>query len=334
MINKTEQEITKNWKQDNQIMVSINCVTYNHEDFIGEALDSFLMQDTDFAFEILIHDDVSTDKTVDIIKKYEKKFPNIIKPIYQKINQFSQGISPMSFLLEKVKGKYVAFCDGDDYWIDNQKLKIQIEEMEKYSDINMSFHPVYELSNGKREEILSKHKDKNKIFSTSEIILGGGEFCPTSSLVFRSQSLLNLPYIIKNMIPGDYPLQILNSVNGGALYINRCMSIYRKNNIGSWSNSMKQCENGKKFLERSIKSLEILDNELKYKYSKEIENRKKINSWRFLTYQGCKPEREKVYLKIRKSLNIKQKILWHLIYSNTSFHKFLVKIKYKILVKM
>ena len=113
------------------IMVSIVCATYNHVNYIRQCLDSFLMQKTNSAYEILIHDDASTDGTSDIIKEYEKEYPNIIKPIYQVENQYSKGLSPtMVYNFPRAKGKYIAMCEGDDYWTDPLKLQKQVDILE------------------------------------------------------------------------------------------------------------------------------------------------------------------------------------------------------------
>lgn len=111
------------------ILVSISCITYNHEPYIRECLDGFIMQKTDFAFEVLIHDDASTDKTADIIREYEAKFPNLIKPIYQTENQFSKKVGSINakFNYPRAKGKYIALCEGDDYWTDPLKLQKQVD---------------------------------------------------------------------------------------------------------------------------------------------------------------------------------------------------------------
>ena len=97
------------------IKVSICCITFNHEKYIKKALDSFLSQNTDFEYEILIHDDASTDSTADIIREYEKKYPNIIKPIYQTENQYQKGVTNPSgkFNFPRAKGQYIAMCEGD-----------------------------------------------------------------------------------------------------------------------------------------------------------------------------------------------------------------------------
>jgi glycosyltransferase involved in cell wall biosynthesis len=102
------------------------------------------MQKTDFPFEIIIHDDASTDATADIIREYERKYPDIIRPIYQTENQYSKGQNAVLFTFKAAKGNYIALCEGDDYWIDPLKLQKQITEMEKHPECYMSFHPGIE----------------------------------------------------------------------------------------------------------------------------------------------------------------------------------------------
>lgn len=126
---RSEQEIMANWKGDlKKPVVSICCITHNHEPYIEDALEGFFTQETDFPFEILIHDDASTDKTADIIREYEAAYPNVIKPMYQSENQYSKGKKPNpEFNFPRAKGEYIALCEGDDYWIDANKLQIQVD---------------------------------------------------------------------------------------------------------------------------------------------------------------------------------------------------------------
>lgn len=112
----------------NDPMVSICCLAYNHVPYIRKCLENFMMQKTNFPFEVLIHDDASTDKTADIIGEYEAKYPNIIKPIYQTENQYSKGVGVTRvYQFPRVKGKYIAMCEGDDYLTDPLKLQKQVD---------------------------------------------------------------------------------------------------------------------------------------------------------------------------------------------------------------
>jgi len=122
--------------------VSICCITYNHGSYIEKTLEGFLNQDVDFDFEILIHDDASTDKTVEVIKKFEKKYPNLIKPIYSNVNIYSQGESAIKKLLSIANGDYIAFCEGDDFWIDDKKLNKQINFLDSNKEYVASYHNV------------------------------------------------------------------------------------------------------------------------------------------------------------------------------------------------
>lgn len=117
-------------------LVSICCITYNHVDYIRDCLDGFLMQKVDFPYEIIINDDCSTDGTIKIIEEYTRRFPLIIKPIFHEVNEYSKGTRGMfsNFVFPKAKGKYVALCEGDDYWTDPLKLQKQVDFLEDHSD--------------------------------------------------------------------------------------------------------------------------------------------------------------------------------------------------------
>lgn len=123
---RSEEEIISGWKGDiGAPLVSVVCHTYNHEKFIEDALNGFLMQETTFPFEIIVHDDASQDGTQKIIKQYQARYPNIIKPILQTKNIFSKGERPTMYSFPAAKGKYIAFCEGDDFWSDTQKIQVQ-----------------------------------------------------------------------------------------------------------------------------------------------------------------------------------------------------------------
>ena len=135
---RTENEIRLQWREYPAApMVSICCTTYNHEQYIEDALVGFLIQETDFSFEILVHDDASTDKTTDILREYEVRYPSLIKVIYQSVNQYSKGRKPGRINLERAKGKYIAPCEGDDYWLDSSKLQKQVDFLEINKDVGL-----------------------------------------------------------------------------------------------------------------------------------------------------------------------------------------------------
>ncbi|MED7788020.1 glycosyltransferase [Francisella sp. 19X1-34] len=265
-----EEEIISKWKDIENPLVSICCITYNHENYIDLALKSFLMQETDFAFEILIHDDASTDNTVSIIKKYEEKYPNIIKPIYQNTNQYSKGIriNPV-FNFKRSVGKYIAICEGDDYWIDPRKLSIQVELMNRYGQVQISFHKALEESKKGKKYICDNKK--TKIFSLEDVMLGDGSFMPTASIIFLRECIDNFPKWFYTKAPvADYFIQVFCSKNKGALYINRCMSVYRVGHNVSWTESNKDFYKQLKLKLNINKCLKFLIKEWSKEYKKNI----------------------------------------------------------------
>ena len=125
----------------NDVKVSVICLAYNHEKYIGECLDSIVNQMTTFKFEVVINDDASTDNTANIIREYEERYPEKIKALYQKDNQYSKGVAIIEEkMLEHANGKYVAFCECDDKWTDLHKLQRQYEYMEHHPECSMCVH--------------------------------------------------------------------------------------------------------------------------------------------------------------------------------------------------
>lgn len=217
-----------NENREKTIIVSIDCITYNHENYIRDAIEGFLMQKTTFSFEVLIHDDASTDGTADIIREYEKKFPEIIKPIYQTENQYSKGIGvSKTYQFPRAKGKYIAFCEGDDYWTDPLKLQKQVDDLESDDKAVLSFHNAIILwEDGINTPSLFTNLDK-KEFSTEDVIKKW--FIPTASMVIKNGYFDDEYYdFIKDMYSGDWPLQLYLSTKGRIKYINKPMSVYRK----------------------------------------------------------------------------------------------------------
>ncbi|OPX50368.1 glycosyltransferase family 2 protein [Clostridium thermobutyricum] len=151
---------------ESQIMVTIGCITYNHEKYIEKAIQSFLMQECKYKYEIIIHDDASLDNTAKIIKKYEEKYPDIIKGIYQTENQYSKGIMTSQIVRNAARGKYIAFCEGDDYWIDKKKIEEQVEFLENNPDYIATGHWCNIVD--KYGKISNQYKNADKVFNFKE----------------------------------------------------------------------------------------------------------------------------------------------------------------------
>lgn len=253
--------------------ISIACITYNHENFIKDALDSFLEQDIDCDIEIIISDDGSKDTTRDILKKYEKQYPNIIKIYLQKIN-----LGPMQnfkFVLSKCTGNYISYCDGDDYWDSKDKLKKQFNALEKNKNCSFSFHDVLLIEENKRPiHHLSKGR-KNENFP--EGIINGLKIINTpirivhaNSLLFRKETLekhLSLFDKVKFSPNGDFALTMILVSEGDAYYFKDLMSTYR---IASTSISNSRSISDIKVLNQMLRFYNKLNKYFEYKFSNEL----------------------------------------------------------------
>lgn len=213
----------------NNVLVSVCCITYNHEKFIRYALDGFIMQKTDFAVEFLINDDCSEDKTADILKGYEKRFPGKFNITYQTENQFSKRIKPFSQLLfPKASGKYIALCEGDDFWTDPLKLQKQVDFLEHNESYSMCFHrcKIVDENNNEFESDTFNHLEE-KDFNGEEILEKWS--VPTASVLFRSEFVNQITERGKNngYYYGDTPMFLTLLDNGKAHCFRDCMAAYR-----------------------------------------------------------------------------------------------------------
>ena len=217
-----------------EIMVSVCMIAYNHERFIRQALDSVLNQKTNFKYEIIIHDDASPDNTADIIREYEKKYPNIIKAIYQKENQFSKnGGILQNYIYPSVRGKYIAFCECDDFWIDEYKLQKQVDFLEKHPDIFSVAHR-YEVVdvNGNIVEYSHKGIKLDRYFTKRDVLKYKSGTLHPNSVIYRSSLIRDEGYIKgrkKCCILGGHTFLIYNLAQRSDIYmLDECMSAWRR----------------------------------------------------------------------------------------------------------
>lgn len=244
MINRSQNEIIQKWPKDwKNPTVSVRCITYNQEAYIAQALDSFLMQETTFPFEIVVHDDASTDRTADIIREYEKKFPKILKPIYETENQYSKRDGSLSRIVNRACiGKYIAFCEGDDFWCDRHKLQKQYEAMEAHPECSLCTHVVQVVEeNGEKtnKQIPPQNFFQSNSISqdllAEKIIANGIHPLQTSSYFLKKSTLQRIESFFSCPGNGDEKILRICLHEGGFYFLSSTMSCYRSLSKGSWT---------------------------------------------------------------------------------------------------
>lgn len=216
-------------------LVSIQCLVYNHEPYLRQCLDGFVMQKTNFKFEAIVHDDKSTDGSAKIIAEYAEKYPEIIRPIYETENQYSKRDGSLERIINQAcRGKYIALCEGDDYWTDPMKLQKQVDFLENNLDYSMCFHSAIEHYEHKDipDKVFSKIRDKDY----SGRFLFKNWIVPTASVLYRvsvvKSDLYKKVLNCKDFIYGDTPLFVTCAEIGKVRGMSDVMSVYRRNEGG------------------------------------------------------------------------------------------------------
>ena len=324
-----------------QIGVSVLCLAFNHEKYIADAIEGFLSQKTTFPFEIIIHDDASTDSTAEIIRSYEAEYPNLIKPIYQKENQYSQGISiNKDFFLPNTHGKYVALCDGDDYWTDPSKLQKQFDALEAHPDCLMCLHKVWDYNINEGEKQAKKYLPKSEL-STGVIpserffeVIGNGDFFNEVCYFFRADAYreyqTHYPLFAQKYMKSktdDMPMLLYFGDRANVYYISDEMAVYRRFNAGSWSagQTQKSTEELAIFFSNSVAAIEEFN---KYSNNRYLQQINYIHKYFKFNYMACienyhemlSPEFDCVWK--RQSENYRKRVellsknhgFWHLLF--------------------
>lgn len=327
---------------DNQIVVSIQCLTYNHAPYIRQCLEGFVMQKTNFRFEAIVHDDASTDGTQDIIREYEKRYPDIIKPIYQKENQYSKGIPGRitNIVNAHCKGKYIAICEGDDYWIDPLKLQKQVDVMEKHPECSICFGKV-KCVNREKEPIDKTFPSRTipAIFSQDDFMrwefLEGSWVFQTSCFLFRTDILTEysdaLQTRFKNFPHVDLIIQLYCLEKGNGCYISDHVSCYRVDSGGYNSYLETNKSVAIKTYERKILGLKEYNKATNYKFHHELNIAILGIEWGNERLKNCKHGFfSSKYIPLYKEKGIKETLIMLMSYYTPTLLNYLVNLKKKI----
>jgi len=226
------------WPEGTVPVVTIKCITYQHVNFIREAIEGFLMQETTFPVEILIHDDASTDGTAEIVREYQVRYPQLIRAVLQTENQWSKGIKPRSALGPMVRGEFIALCEGDDYWISPYKLQNQVEILEGDPSVSAVFHNAWVKHARSCHDYFQNRGLVGTRFSLTEIIEREW-FIATATLLFRRPPSVPAEIAAFSM-SGDMVLQMALCTIGDAVYLDEVNSVYRRHSQGI-SNEWHKC---------------------------------------------------------------------------------------------
>lgn len=214
-------------------MVSVQCLAYNHEKYIRECLEGVVNQKTDFKYEVIVHDDASTDNTVSIIKEYAEKYSEIIKPIFEKENLYKRDQARMrQIITEKLTGKYIAFCECDDYWTACDKLQKQVDFLETHPDYSMCFHSAKKQYETNTISWLKCEDVEDRDYSPTEVFVNW--IVPTASILCRREAIENRMKMIgsNRILNGDITIVLSSAMIGKIRGMHEQMSVYRVQSSG------------------------------------------------------------------------------------------------------
>ena len=302
------------------IIVSICCLTYNHEKYIRQMLESLLCQKTNFKYEILIHDDASTDGTKSIIREYEEKYPDIIKPIYQKENQHSKGVRiSLTYQYPRISGKYIAFCEGDDFWCDENKLQRQYDLMEQNPDAVICTHRVECVDETAKKTVgfyptcsfndcfLSQEEFFNYLLDENYYPFHTTSYFVRTSLM--KKLLFNIPDFYTAFPAGDVTLLLYAATMGGLIYFDDVCSKYRILSVSSISRKLENRDIKIMYSKRFIEAFQLYDkytNKIKHEQIKKIVTKYEFNF--FIAQENMRELRNKKYRFVIENAPSKTKI--------------------------
>jgi glycosyltransferase involved in cell wall biosynthesis len=287
------------------VLVTVRCITYNQEPYIRAALESFVMQKTNFRFEVIVHDDASTDNTASILREYAEKYPGIIVPIYEEENQYSKRNGSIGrIMMAATRGKYTALCEGDDYWTDPLKLQKQVDFLEAHPEYSMCWTNAVDLDpDGSQREQNRYGGDTDS--PISDIITKGGAFISTASICFKSSIYKSMPIEVRSQYVGDFPLQIYLAYIGKIRYLHDLTTVYRRNSIGSFTqrNSNISAERILANMAKEMKLIQAMDSVTEHKFTKCFELYKNTYLWKMYRNLNDLSNECKFFLKLKHPMD-------------------------------
>ena len=220
---------------ESKALVAIKCLAYNHEKFIRDALEGFVMQKTDFPFVAIVHDDASTDGTAAIIREYAERYPDIIKPIFETENQYSKHDGSLRAIMDAactaVGAKYIAMCEGDDYWIDPLKLQKQVDYLESHPDSCACFGDVNYINECNGKEILKVVRTEG-IFRNFEDMLVNKYYLSPPTWVWRKDFFPSGDKRNSRYVDGTYAMAMDFCAKSDFHFIDEVFAVYRGTETG------------------------------------------------------------------------------------------------------
>ena len=298
-------------------LVSVVCDTYNQSAYIGKAIDSFLMQQTTFPVEIILHDDASTDGTADIVRQYASAHPDRIRAVCRTENMFSRDPKILEhYVFPLARGKYIAICEGDDYWTDPLKLAKQVAYMEAHPSCTLCFTAAELVDAAGNHAGWQRPYSVDADVPTEDIIRGMGGFCPTASLMAPTALAQNRAAFCDLTSVDDAPLQIFFASRGETRYLADATCAYRVNAAGSWTLQQKKESIDKKIaLQKSLIAMhEAFDADTDYRYHDAVAEALVKDRFEILWLTNDIDEMKKLpYRTLYRTLSKRSRLRLHLI---------------------
>ena len=245
---------------NNECILTVKCICYNHEKYIEKCLDSILSQKTTYKYKIIIHDDVSTDNSRSIIDKYVNEYPDIVIPMYETENQYSKGKRIFNIMDDMIDTKYCCVCECDDYWQNDNKIQKQLDFMESHPEYSVCGHSFDVVDDNCKLLYRDRRYGMNDHEITIEDVIMNKDLPQTATLLYRQDIAVNEPEFFNQCLVGDYPLMLYLATHGKMYYFDDNMTCYRRHNEGSW---VTMAQKNKDYFKRHIDLL--IDMLLEYK---------------------------------------------------------------------